>query len=327
MDNETSKANIKKRKIGFFDKEGTQTPCLVLISLFLLLIFKISTWVFPNKTDNYLGYLILQLIIFFVPAYLYSKLTAHRKLSLSPEKFRITLPHVEHVFLIISGCVAISSLMFLVNAIFRYNVGYPDGFYLYNTFFTGNIDPPDSNIYPFITFALLPAICEEFVFRGLIHKSYEKNGFVHASIVCAFLYALISLDLRLIPSSILFSLFMSVILYFTNSIVSCFVINLVYKSFMLFLGTNMADYLLSDGKNALLIVSVVFMLLLSLSVFFFEISKLLHQNAKNKDTTHTLLLENTKGEIQNIASSLCNICVLLCIVIYIAFNIIGIFFN
>ena len=323
--------NKKQKKIKwdlfnrFLDKDKTPSPLLLLISMFLILSFRIAMAVFPDKTGGYLGLLILQLIIFFIPAYLYSKFISKGRLFLKPEHFKLKPPSIDRTFLIISASVLLCSVMFTLDKLCRWNIGYPDGFYLYNTFFTGRIAEPDNAFYPVITFALVPAICEEFVFRGVIHRSYEDKGFSVAAIVSAIMFSLVTLDPALIPSSLVFGLFMSFLLYLTDSLISCFIVNFIYKMFMLFFGTNMADYLLTGGNSALLFTIVLLALLLSLSVFGFECSRVFKEIAEKKENLPKLCDGGIKTLGSKLSQALFTKCIIICVFIYVAFNIVSIF--
>ena len=327
--NETPKKAKKRINWGLFkrflDKDKTPSPLLLLTSMLLILSFKLATGIFPDKTGGYLGCLILQLIIFFIPAYLYSKFTSRGKLSLHGKDFRLKAPSIDYTFLLLSCAMFLCALLFLVDMIFKFKRGYPDGFYLYNTFFTGKIQEPDTFVYPILTFALTPAVCEEFVFRGVIHRSYEKNGYLSASIISSILYALVMFDLTLIPSALILGMLMSFILYITDSIVACIIVNFIYKLFMLFLGTNMGNYLLTGGNNLLLYITVIAFLLVSLCIFSFECSRIFKQRAKENMPTPTLCEGGKSAILHNVSSALFTMCIVICAFIYVAFNVINIF--
>lgn len=327
--NDKPKSAKKRIKVElprrFLDKDNTYSPMLLLISMLLILSFEIATSVFPDKASGYLGYLILQLIIFFIPAYLYSKFTSKGKLSLSVKDFKLKPPSIDHTFLILSAIVLACALLFLVDVVFRFRRGYPDGFYLYNTFFTGKIDEPDTFVYPMLTFALAPAVCEEFVFRGIVYRSYEKKGCLVAAILSSVMYSLVTFDVSLIPSAIVFGMLMSFMLYITDSLASCIIVNFAYKMFMLFFGTNMANYRLTGGNNFLLYVLVVAALLVSLCVFSFECTRIFKGKAKENVKAPVLCQDGIKTLRKKLSSALFTVCIIICVGIYILFNVINIF--
>ena len=139
------------------------------------------------------------------------------------------------------------------------------------------------------------------------------------------MYALVTFDIALIPSSLIFGILMSFILYITDSIVACIIVNFAYKMFMLFFGTNMANYLLTGGNNALLYVAVIFILLFALCVFAFECTRIF--KAKAKDNCHSPVL--CEGGIKTLGAKLScalfTMCIIACVVIYAIFNVINIF--
>lgn len=317
--------DFSKFKKSFLGKDEVPSPCLLIIAILLLLLFKIAMNVFPDKASGYLGVLILLTIIFFIPAYLFYKFTKRGRVEKVFSELKITAPKINHIFLLFFGGVFISIIVFLVNLLFKLRTGYVDGFYLYNTFFTGKLPVPESPLFPIIAFALAPAICEEFMFRGIFHASYEKQSFMAAALTSSVMYALISLDTRTFISNFLLGLFLSFVLFLTKSLISCFIVNLLTKCFMLFFGTNLQSYILSASNRAVFFTVVIGSLLISFAVFAYECSKIFKLTAKGKymlpetDSNHkTESLIATKSNITSIS-------MIICALLFIAFNVLTIF--
>jgi hypothetical protein len=196
-------------------------------------------------------------------------------------------------------------------------MGYTDGFYLYNTFFTGKLPSPDTPMFPIIAFALVPAMCEEFMFRGILHTSYEKQGFMSAAITSAVMFAIISLDPRTLISSLALGLFLSFVLYLTKSLVSCFIVNFLVKCFMLFFGTNLQSYILSSSNKAVFFAASIGTLLISLSIFAFECAKIFKANSKGEYSLPRLTAPTKKICFERTASNLSTVSITICIIIFI----------
>lgn len=302
----------------FFGSDKIPAPTLLIISLALLVLFRIAVKVFPDKIGGYLGVTILLTVIFFIPAYLYYKFTSRGRQSSVLHELKIRPPRINHVFLLFFGAIFISVSVFFLNLIFRLRVGYTDGFYLYNTFFTGKLPAPDTPLYPIIAFALVPAICEEFMFRGIFHASYEKQGFMSAAITSSVMFAMISLDPRTFISNLALGLFLSFILYLTRSLVSCFIVNFLVKCFMLFFGTNLQSYVLSSSNKAVFFAAFLGTLLISLAVFSFECAKIFKQNSKGEYPLPRLVAPTKRICIKKTVSNLNTASTVICLIIFVA---------
>ncbi len=310
-------------KLSFLGKDRILSPCLLIIAMVLLTVFKIAIKVFPDKTGGYLGVVVLLTIIFFIPAYLFYKYTKRGRLSHTLRELKITPPKLNHIFLLFFGSIFIFTCTFLLSLIFRLRSSYTDGFYLYNTFFTGKLPVPDTPVFPIIAFALVPAVCEEFMFRGIFHASYEKQGFMPAALTSAVMFALISLDIRTALSNLALGLFLSFILYLTKSLVSCFIVNFLVKCLMLSFGTNLQSYVMSSSNKAVFFAFIIGALLISLAVFSLECAKIFKANAKGK---YDLPKSTDKLEALKIfKSNITPISMIICGVLFIAFNILAAF--
>lgn len=90
--------------------------------------------------------------------------------------------------------------------------------------------PVDSDIlynmssYPFpvtlFIVAILPAVCEEVVFRGFIFGGYRNNGFLRATIVSSLLFSLFHLDFSKIAFTFVVGIFLCFIVEATGSLIS-----------------------------------------------------------------------------------------------------------
>ena len=301
----------------FFGRDKIPAPTLLIISLVLLVLFKIAISIFPDKVGGYLGVVILLTVIFFIPAYLYYKFTKRGRLSSVLNELKIKAPKIDHIFLLFFGAVLISVCVFYINLLFRLREGYTYGFYLYNTFFTGKLPSPDTPLFPIIAFALVPAMCEEFMFRGIFHASYEKQGFMSAAITSSIMFALVSLDIRTFISNFALGLFLSFILYLTRSLVSCFIVNFLFKCFMLFFGTNLQSYVLSSSNKAVFFAATIGTMLISCAVFAFETAKIFKQNSKGEHPLPKLTAPTKRVCFERTASNLSTVSITICVAIFI----------
>ncbi len=273
---------------GKNNKKKIQKPApasvLMLVSAVLILLFRLTIRYISDRLGGYAGVALLEILIFLIPGYLYLRLTGFNKSSKTlGNELRINRIKAEHIFIIIAAAVFMMSVTLILDIIFRgvYSAG--EGFSLYSTFSLSGIDAPYAFIFPVISFALLPAVCEEFMFRGVLFNSYAKHGWSCAVLTCSVFFALFAFDPSLIPSSIFVSVLLFFLLSVTNSLPVCMVVHFIYNIYGIFIRTNVSNYFLSSGNVVLLILIIVFFILLSGAALCAEFSRKFKNMAKNKE--------------------------------------------
>ncbi len=92
------------------------------------------------------------------------------------------------------------------------------------------ISVPDSGgkfLVAFIGLALLPALAEELLFRGLVVRSYEKWGTKSAIIISALLFGILHLDISSLLATIFMGLLLAYVVVKTDSILAGMLLHLV----------------------------------------------------------------------------------------------------
>lgn len=100
------------------------------------------------------------------------------------------------------------------------------GFYINNSL-TSVITTPLLLIIAIILMAIVPAICEELIFRGLILQGLRKYGDKSAILITSCLFALIHLSADQLIFPFLFSIILCYAVMKTNSIISSMIIHFV----------------------------------------------------------------------------------------------------
>lgn len=75
--------------------------------------------------------------------------------------------------------------------------------------------------------AILPAICEELLFRGLILKSLKNYGKVFSIVISALMFALFHMSFQQLIYPILMGLLLGVIMHKENNIIYCIVVHFI----------------------------------------------------------------------------------------------------
>ena len=248
---------------------------LVLIMYALLLLSRLIDAAFLSRESQYLSIILLQLMIFPIPAYLY--------IRLKPKDFvkslRLRPPRLSHLFLLLSAALMLITGCTLLGMLCGMMTAQPS-FTLYDTFASVNDGTAGASIRLVLAYGLLPAFCEELVFRGILCAELEKHGILYASAVSALFFAFLHFDLTALPVYLFSGMLLALVMYVTRSTVAAMVTHFAYNLFGIFVQAGLSGYCKSTGSVGLLAVLLVALLLLSSAFFCGEVSRILRHRAE-----------------------------------------------
>ena len=243
---------------------------LVLATYILLFLTKILDVAFINRENEYYSVVILQLMIFMLPGAIWCKWSGDSYVK----GLRLRLPRFNTILLIFSGTLLMISGGLLLSTVFGSLESLSNNFSLYDTFVSKSDGSLPSNLYLFVAYAILPAICEELVFRGILCYEYENGGVARAVIFSSVFFALLHFN----PINILTYLFsgaiLALILYASRSLVGSMIAHFLYNVFGLFGQRYMSTLYRITGSSAFFLFLIAFCFLLSGAVFCHEASRL-----------------------------------------------------
>ena len=243
---------------------------LVFTSYALLLLSRLIDTFLLAGENTYLSTILLQLLIFPIPTYLYIRL---RGKALSG-KLALTRPALSHLFLIlsailmlISGCTLLALICGMMNA--------QPSFTLYDTFSSIHDGTAEASIRLILAYGLLPAFCEELTFRSILCAEYEKHGILYASLLSSLFFAFLHFDLTALPVYLFAGLLLAAVRYVTRSSIASMIVHLGYNLFGIFVQAGLSGYCRSTGSIGLLVILLIALLLLSSAFFGGEVSRIL----------------------------------------------------
>ena len=243
---------------------------LVLVIYVLLLLTKILDVAFINRENEYYSVVILQLMIFMLPGAIWCKWSGDGYVK----RLRLRLPKPSSFLLILSGALLMISGALLLSTAFNGLESLSNNFSLYDTFISKTDGSIGSELYLFVAYAILPAICEEFVFRGILCNEYENGGVMRAVIFSSVFFALLHFN----PINILVYLFsgivLSLILYASRSLIGTMLAHFLYNVFGLFGQRYMNTLYRITGRSSFFVFLVTFVFLVSGAVFCRQAAKL-----------------------------------------------------
>lgn len=235
-------------------KDHIYLPLLAL-SILLLILF---SWVIDTsiltRENEYVGIVLLEVIIFAFPCIIFTRMFPQK-----PENtLKISLFGAGKLFLAFTA-----SLLLILGSIFYafFFSGAADGyttFTLYNVFTAKRSDLFSDNVCLILIYALLPAVFEEFTFRGVICSGYEKNSTVYSVIMSSLFFGMIHFDLTMLPFYIFAGVVLGITLYAGGSIFIPILVHFAFNLFFIFASDYVNAFVLANRSFAFFVIGLIF---------------------------------------------------------------------
>ncbi len=253
--------------------------CLVCMVTSLVACL-INAFVYPFG-DNLLAPLILELLAIVFPCYLvlmviYPKYTPAQQMR--AVGFRVV--GIRYIFFLIFAALFMMSVSVTVAIIFGGVDSAADGYSVLGTFWAGKNDFNVTWPYLILVYALVPAMAEELLLRGLVMTELSRVGFAARAAVSAVLSAMLGFSLGGAIPAMAAAIMSCFVLYTTGSLWACILVSFAFKLYRLFLETNIAQYYLSMPDRTLLLIVLFGALLIFGALFFSESSRLYRERAE-----------------------------------------------
>ena len=241
-----------------------------ILAMVCYLILTLTSYIDPKElssNDNiYLSVIILQLLIFLIPGIIYCKLRGKK----TTENVRIKPLSVRKVFFCVFAFFVLLAGAALIK-LALYQLGYFSTSYtLYENFIPSDTGSIDSIIYILLALAVLPAITEEFVFRGIILQEYREAGCsnVAALMISSLLFAIMHFNLAQFPVYFFGGVVLGLVYMVTDSIIASILVHFLNNAFSMFFETSIFR-LMSQSDSVIFVMfifAVVFLTFLVLSL-------------------------------------------------------------
>lgn len=260
---------------GIYAKLKTKTivihpTVLVLSTYILLLLTKVIDITLLNRENEYFSVVILQMMIFLLPGAIWCKFSGEKYIS----KLRLRMIKGNSVLLIISSALLIASGSLLLGVLFGGLESLSNNFSLYDTFISKDQGTIPNKIYLIVAYALLPAICEEFIYRGILCCEYERGGVMRAVVVSSVFFALLHFNIQNIPMYLFSGVILAMTYYATRSLFGAMLAHFLYNIFGLFGQPYMSNLYQITSSPTLFIIIVAVVCLVSGIIFCGEAARL-----------------------------------------------------
>ncbi|MBQ9760253.1 MAG: 5-formyltetrahydrofolate cyclo-ligase [Clostridia bacterium] len=286
-------------------------PALVLCSFLLLILARLIDTALLDRGSEAIGAVLLQILIFVVPSVLYSALRGEK----FTKRIRLTLPKPSQLWFCLCILVVMITGSMLASILTGGISSLSGGVVLYNTFSAQSSGDFLGISALIIAYALVPAFCEELVFRAYLCAEYEHLGVAISIAASSLFFAMLHFSFPLFLTYLLLGALLASVLYATRSFFAVFVLHFLYNLFCLFGQPYLSAFYVHAGSNDIFMFCVVTLFLLFSAFATGEARKIYHlyarANLSSAYTTNPPLKQIPKIFLRALASPVTAVCIAL----------------
>lgn len=252
-------------------------PAILVASTFvLLLLSRLVELYLTNRSNEYAVVILLQLVIFLVPALIYGKLRGAALLS----RLRLRLPPPRQIWFAVCMLAVMISGGLLCGILTGGVDSLTGSFTLYSTFVARIGGSTAQMTYAILAYCVLPAFCEEAVFRAILCAEYERFGAGVAILASGLFFAMLHFSLPLFLSYLFLGVLLACVTYATRSVFAAFALHLLYNLFCLFGQPYLSAFYVNAGSNEIFVFCLLVVFLLFSAFAVGEARKIYHRYAR-----------------------------------------------
>lgn len=253
-------------------KSTLSAPLLVLVVYVLLVSSRfINTDSLQLRDNAYLSMIILQLLIFILPGVFYCMLR-----GVSGERIKLKFISPGKIWFVIAcfgvlvfGCTLINTAVF-------YIFGGESQDSLYNLFAPQGGDRLVNLVYTVIALAIVPAVTEEFIFRGIMLSEYSEYGVHTAVFMSGIMFAMLHFNIAMLPTYFFCGVVAAYAVYVTQSLWAGMMLHFLNNVYALFFEYVLWDVIKSPNSLIFFLFVIMTLFILFLVVSFSEAERILY---------------------------------------------------
>lgn len=274
--------------------------------ILILISWAIDTSVLTRENE-YVGIILLEVMIFAFPCIIFTRFFPPN----AGNTLKISLFGANKLFLAFTA----SLLLILGSIMYAFLFGNAEGtdtaFTLYKVFTAKKADAVSGNLYLILVYALIPAVFEEFAFRGVICSGYESYSPIYSIIMSSLFFGMIHFDIKMLPFYILAGAVLGITLYASGSIFLPIAVHFIFNMFFIFASDYANAFILADRNFAFFAIGILFFI--SAFLFCGECKGIYRKKA-----TKAPLAEKTEESKTNALEILLSPTAVVCYLIYFA---------
>ncbi len=263
------------------------------------------------KDNIFLSMIILQLLIFVLPAVFYCKLRGKKLTKKLPCK---KLSGHKIGFIISTFGVLVFGSTLLNTATF-YIFGAESQTSMYETYSPLGASSLTNVVYIIIALAVIPAITEEFVFRGILQSEYSDYGVGVAILMSSLMFAMLHFNLNQFIVYFFFGVIASYAVYITRSVFAGMALHLLNNLYAFFFESTLWKAIKSPNSLIFFLFVVTTLFIIFLMISFSGAEKILYlSGVKGEDSPPEA--EKQEGGIKLLFEALVSPSFIACLLIF-----------
>lgn len=254
----------------------TWAPALVLTTFLFLILSRFIDGGLTRRGSEYIAVVLLQIFIFLIPSILYVQLRGEE----FPKRIRIRLIRPEHLWFCFCSLAVMITSSLLISILTGGIASLSGNFTLYNTFVAHMNGDLWETVYIVLAYAILPAVCEELVYRSILCAEYESLGTGVSVTVSALFFAMLHFSLPLFPNYLVLGALLACVMYATRSALAPMLLHLLYNLFCLFGQPYLSAFYVNAGSSEIFLFCLIVLMLLFSAFAVGEARKIYHLYAK-----------------------------------------------
>ena len=297
-------------------------PAILVASTFILLLLsRLVELYLTDRSNEYAVVILLQLVIFLVPALVYGKLRGGALIS----RLRLRLPPPREIWFAVCMLAVMISGGLLCGILTGGVDSLTGSFTLYSTFVARIGGSTAQTVCAILAYGVLPAFCEEVVFRAILCAEYERFGAGVAIAASGLFFAMLHFSLPLFLSYLFLGVLLACVTYATRSFFTAFALHLLYNLFCLFGQPYLSAFYVNAGSNEIFVFCLLVIFLLFSAFAAGEARKIYHRYARANLDSGYAPTTSPKSIPQNLFGALLSPAVAVCAVIWLTVSIIDLF--
>ena len=251
-------------------KKNVSAALLLLAVMVLALLSRLVNFSEGMTRENvYLTVILINLVVFVLPGIFYTRLQAPGGSYIKESNFRLIgfsgIPVILFLFFVmVSGSVLLNYLLYRIGWLDLSAVSYVSEY----AFLSGGYEGFVQVLLSGLAFGVVPAVTEEFFFRGVFMSEYRSYGGAAQVLLPAIAFALVHFSAPQLPVYFFGGLVLSLCAYITRSCVAAMILHVLYNLFALFLESFVWNLIAQRSSTAFFVflVMTIFLLFLMLAL-------------------------------------------------------------
>ena len=247
-------------------------PALVLTTFVLLILSRLIDRQLTRRDGEYIAVVLLQIFIFVLPAILYTQLRGDD----FSQRIRMRPIRPQHLWFCFCWLAVMITAGLLIGILTGGIASMNGNFTLYNTFIARTNGSVWDTAYVILAYALLPAFCEELVYRSILCAEYESTGTGVSVLVSSLFFAMLHFSFSRFPTDLLLGILLATAMYVTRSTLAPILLHLCYNLFCLFGQPYLSAFYVNAGSREIFTFCLVVLMLLFAAFGTGEARKIYH---------------------------------------------------